>query len=141
MSYAERLRWCQWNARPDVLPSRSRLYVGNESCEALLPRPDVACELARRMREMGTSLTLMTPFLTEVGFRRTLDVVDRLVGVAVGLEVVCNDWGLCAVLAGRYEGRCTPVVGRLLVASVPTHAGRRCSMLPRSRPRAPGSTL
>ena len=78
------------------------------------PSPPRACELAKRCRDRGIPVTLVTPFLTNCGFRTTLELITRLLAVVETLEVVCSDWGLLYYLASRKLG--TPVIGRLLAA-------------------------
>jgi hypothetical protein len=105
--------WHEWRALTAPGSFTSRTYVGNETCETLLPEPDRALDLLEPVLAAKSALTLVTPFLTEAGLRKAIALVSLLAPKIPRFEVVCNDWGLCAQLAAH--ALCTPVVGRLLV--------------------------
>lgn len=96
-----------------VGPGCSRLYVGAESCERLLP---TSRELGRALSfalSRGLAFTLVTPYVTRYGLGRLgplLAAVDR---AAPGSEVVVNDWGTLDLIEERGLGL-RPVLGRLL---------------------------
>ena len=112
-SHIETCTWHEWGALRTADGFTSRTYVGNETCEALLPDPRLALDLLEPVLAADSSITLVTPFLTDVGLCRALDLVEFLAPRIPPFEVVCNDWGLCARL-GTHAG-CAPVIGRLLV--------------------------
>lgn len=90
-----------------------RVYCGCESDpERAVECPDIV-ERARRLRDRGRSLTLVTPYLTEAALERVCAAVTELAEVQDELEVVCNDWGLVHWLGERRLAE--PVIGRLLV--------------------------
>ncbi len=110
----EQAHWIDWQQETCDTMQAGRFYFGHETCRQLLPSPPRACELAKRCRDRGIPVTLVTPFLTNCGFRTTLELITRLLAVVETLEVVCSDWGLLYYLASQKLG--TPVIGRLLAA-------------------------
>jgi hypothetical protein len=89
--------------------SHARLYLGSETCEALLPDARTVKRLLRLVDGRPISVTLVTPPCTDRGLAR---VEKMLRAAAPGTEVVCNDWG---VLERLGESPFRPVFGRLLL--------------------------
>ena len=89
--------------------SWDRLYLGSETCEALLPDLQQLGECRQLVDRLGGSVTLVTPPFTNSGLAR----FDRLLAeVSPHTEVVFNDWGALERIRGA---GCRPVLGRLLV--------------------------
>jgi hypothetical protein len=88
----------------------SRVYLGPEFCDALLPSPGVLAEVLAEAADRGRAVTLVTPVCSDEGFRRSLELLDAFPS---GAEVVVNDWGLLAAVRDRGQ---VPVLGRALVA-------------------------
>lgn len=87
----------------------SRVYLGDEFCERLLPtRREVRVALGF-CRKMGKEFTLVTPYLTDAGLARAEKLLDAL---PRGTEVVVNDWGLLEDVCAR---ELTPVLGRIVI--------------------------
>lgn len=117
----EQAVWYDWRRRDRELPPADRIYYGHETCEHLLPsRRHAQAFAARLAQHPGTRLSLVTPFLTDRGLRRTLALIDCLrTGLRTGLdelEVVCSDWGLVHELSR--ERTASVVLGRLLTAQI-----------------------
>lgn len=127
--------------------SPSRVYVGNETCERLLPSPRVLDAWAGAASIAGWTVTLVLPPLTREGQARAMESV-RAVESAPGAEVVANDWGTVHLLRSRYPdlrivlGRLThkvlrdPRVADLFDSPLAPMPAR--SALCRSGERAPG---
>jgi hypothetical protein len=94
---------------PGAAPSR--VYVGNETCERLLPEPRAIGSWIAAAAEGGLALSLVLPPLSRGGLAKAEEAVRALEGVA-GSEVVANDWGTVHRLKTRYPER-TIVLGRL----------------------------
>jgi hypothetical protein len=115
----------------------SRLYLGSEFCQALLPgAAGLSARLARVPADVA--LTLVTPPVTDAGMTRVEALLgalaswlDRARGDASGAEVVVNDWGVLRLLRNR--PRFTPALGRLLTRML------RDPRIPSSAGDAPGA--
>ncbi len=94
---------------PGAVPSR--VYVGSETCERLLPTPQAVGSWAAAARGARVALSLVLPPLSRDGLAKAEDVVRALEGVE-GSEVVAGDWGTVHRLRSRYPGL-TLVLGRL----------------------------
>lgn len=87
-----------------------RFYFGSEFCEHLLPTPMALAEAAAEAKAAGLALTLTTPLASDTALRRILRLLPQLPEDA---EVVCNDWGVAA-LVGREQPTLRLVAGRQL---------------------------
>ena len=94
---------------PGAVPSR--LYVGNETCERLLPTPQAIGSWVAAARGGPVGLSLVLPPLSRDGLAKAEGAVRALEGVE-GSEVVANDWGTVHRLRSRHPGLAI-VLGRL----------------------------
>ncbi len=94
---------------PGAVPSR--VYVGNETCERLLPTPRAIASWVVSTREGRLALSLVLPPLSWDGLAKAEDAVRALDGVEES-EVVANDWGTVHGLRSLHPGL-TIVLGRL----------------------------
>ncbi|HEX7523932.1 MAG TPA: hypothetical protein VF357_07000 [Candidatus Deferrimicrobium sp.] len=94
---------------PGAAPSR--VYVGNETCERLLPTPRAIVSWVASAREGRLAVSLVLPPLSRDGLAKAEEAVRALDGVEES-EVVANDWGTVHRLRSRYPGL-TIVLGRL----------------------------
>jgi hypothetical protein len=94
---------------PQVVPSR--VYVGNETCERLLPTPRAIGSWVAAARSGRVALSLVLPPLTRDGLAKAEDGVRALEGVEDS-EVVAGDWGTVHRLRSRHPGLAI-VLGRL----------------------------
>jgi hypothetical protein len=94
---------------PGAAPSR--VYVGNETCERLLPTPRALRSWAVSAGEGRVALSLVLPPLSRDGLAKAEEAVRALEGVE-GFEVVANDWGTVHRLRSRHPGLAI-VLGRL----------------------------
>lgn len=94
---------------PGAVPSR--VYVGNETCERLLPTPQAIGSWAAAARGARVALSLVLPPLSRDGLAKAEGVVRALEGVEDS-EVVAADWGTVHRLRSRHPGL-TLVLGRL----------------------------
>ncbi len=94
---------------PGTVPSR--VYVGNETCERLLPTPRAVGSWAAAARAGRVALSLVLPPLSRDGLAKAEDGVRALEGVE-GSEVVAGDWGTVHRLRSRHPGLAI-VLGRL----------------------------
>ena len=116
---------------PGVAPSR--VYVGNETCERLLPTSRELGSWVAAAREGGVSLTLVLPPLSRGGLAKAEGLVRALDGVE-DPEVVAGDWGTVHRLRSLHP-RLPIVLGRL------THKMLRDPRLAEyfDSPQAPGA--
>lgn len=75
---------------PGAAPARA--YVGNETCERLLPSPRSLDSWVSACRAAGWAVTLLLPPLGGEGQTRALECA-RVLAEETGAEVVANDWG------------------------------------------------
>lgn len=104
-----------WATRPEDLEDlgdASRIYLGHETCERLLPDEDAARALGALAFARRVAVTLVTPGLSDRGIVRARRLVDGLREVLDTVEVACSDWGLLCALAR--EGTTTLALGRHL---------------------------
>lgn len=87
------------------------LYFGSEFCEDRLPAFDEAKAFCTLARDWGLEPTLLTPLVTPEGLRAIDALVAALVADDWQPAVVCNDWGVVALLRDRHP-------------SLPRRAGR-----------------
>lgn len=90
--------------------SPTRIYLGHEFCEHLLPRPLELRESLARARKTGLAVSFATPVASDACIARLRRLFRLLPG---GCEVVCNDWGVAA-LAHREFPQLVVVAGRQL---------------------------
>jgi len=88
-----------------------RVYVGNETCERLLPTPQAIGSWVASARGGRVALSLVLPPLTRDGLAKAEEAVRALEGVE-GFEVVANDWGTVHRLRSRHP-ELAIVLGRL----------------------------
>jgi hypothetical protein len=89
----------------------TRVYVGSETCERLLPTPGALRSWAETARGGRVALSLVLPPLSRDGLAKAEEAVRALDGVEA-FEVVANDWGTVHRLRSRHPGL-TIVLGRL----------------------------
>lgn len=125
--------WWDWRKPPAALPQVDRIYFGHETCQELLPPPDVAERICRLATDVGLAVTLVVPFLTDMRFDGVMRLVERLSVLAGGFEVVSSDWGLLAELGSRRLADLS--VGRLLTAQHGDSRIARITSPPAAAPR------
>jgi len=94
---------------PGAAPSR--VYVGNETCERLLPTPQAIGSWVASARKGRLALSLVLPPLSRDGLAKAEEAVRALEGVEES-EVVANDWGTVHRLRSLHPGLAI-VLGRL----------------------------
>ena len=94
---------------PRAVPSR--VYIGNETCERLLPTPQAIDSWITAARRGRIALSLVLPPLSLDGLAKAEGVVRALEGVEDS-EVVAGDWGTVHRLRSRFPGLAI-VLGRL----------------------------
>jgi len=94
---------------PGTVPSR--VYIGNETCERLLPTPQAIGSWAAAARGVRVALSLVLPPLSRDGLAKAERLVRALEGVD-DAEVVAGDWGTVHRLRSRHPGLAI-VLGRL----------------------------
>ena len=76
-------------------PSAQRIYIGSESCEYLLCRnSEVLVGAAKRLRQCGLAVTLVTPPVSQFQMESVCALIDRFDDNELADEVVCNDIGV-----------------------------------------------
>jgi hypothetical protein len=98
--------------KDDFLDSAERIYFGNEFCEKSIPEIDTLKEWHVFSRNKGRKFTFVTPFVTNEGIERLLNLFIFL-NRQKDNEVVFNDWGVFHLLHNRFSS-IIPVMGRLL---------------------------
>jgi len=89
----------------------SRVYVGNETCERLLPTPQAIGSWVASARKGRLALSLVLPPLSRGGLAKAEEAVQALEGMDKS-EVVANDWGTVHRLRSRHP-ELGIVLGRL----------------------------
>jgi hypothetical protein len=89
----------------------SRVYVGSETCERLLPARKAIRSWVLAAREARVAVSLVLPPLSRDGLAKAEDAVRELEGME-GFEVVAGDWGTVHRLRRRHPGLVI-VLGRL----------------------------
>ncbi len=79
----------------------SRVYFGEDLCEALLPSPRELAEARVVSDGEGLGFTLVTPMGTDGMVHRVVELLDVLEGDSVANEVVANDYGTLKLLSER----------------------------------------
>jgi hypothetical protein len=82
----------------------TRVYFGDEFCQQRIPKNKELDVVVRHCVEHGKQLTLLTPYLTDDGSDRALKLISRAPHgtIALGFEIVVNDWGLMAEINSSY---------------------------------------
>ncbi|MFH1414964.1 MAG: hypothetical protein ABIH89_02625 [Elusimicrobiota bacterium] len=93
----------------------SRIYIGDEFCERLLPTGSEIDKLLSLCKEKSMGITLVTPYLTDAGIEKRLDLLQRLQKTTDNPEIVVNDWGFMEKLAETGNSS-RLVLGRLLIS-------------------------
>ncbi|MDR2626803.1 MAG: U32 family peptidase [Dysgonamonadaceae bacterium] len=93
--------------------SFNRIYFGHETCERLLPAWNDITALLDIAQKQNIKLTFVSPFLTNVGMKRVMSLLEQIAATGNAIEVVTSDWGLLSRLMHACMG--TPVVSRFLV--------------------------
>ena len=88
----------------------TRVYLGHEFCERLLPRPPELRAALRRAAAVDLAVTLATPVASDAGMASLRHLLPLLPD---GGEVVCNDWGVVA-LVRREHPHLRAIAGRQL---------------------------
>jgi hypothetical protein len=94
-------------------PDCNRVYIGHETCEKRIPSFPEMKPILMQMKERGIKLTLLMPFLSEVGLSNAKNLIENLGNEITELEVATSDWGLLHWLSQNHIA--IPVAGRLLV--------------------------
>ena len=94
---------------PGAVPSR--VYVGSETCERLLPTREAVRSWIAAAEGSRAALSLVLPPLSRGGLPKAEEAVRELEGVE-GFEVVAGDWGTVHRLRTRHPGLAI-VLGRL----------------------------
>lgn len=91
----------------------SRLYLGDEFCQHLIPSPAQIDRALQRIQPQRMAFSLVTPYVTDEGIGRLRDLFSHLDTHCPQAEVIVNDWGALRLLR-RESLSLTPVLGRLL---------------------------
>lgn len=97
-------------APPSSAGPVSRLHLGNEFCERLIPSPTLLRRTIGMADAAGLALTLATPAVPDQGLAKLRRLFRLLPG---GAEVVVNDYGVLRFLASEFPAL-EPVAGRQL---------------------------
>jgi len=97
-------------APPPSARSLSRLHLGNEFCERLIPSPTLLRRAIGVADAAGLALTLATPAVPDQGLAKLRRLFRLLLD---GAEVVVNDYGVLRLLAREFPAL-EPVAGRQL---------------------------
>ena len=100
-------------AAPRDIPwaTPSRAYVGNETCDRLLPKPRDLERWLAAAEAAGWGVTLVLPPLGREAQEAALETMRVLPGVP-GAEIVANDWGTVHLARRRFPDLAI-VLGRL----------------------------
>lgn len=92
----------------------TRAYLGHEFCEHLLPAAAGLRESLHRAADAGLAVSLATPLACDATLARLRRLLPLL---PAGAEVVCNDWGVAALVC-REAPQLAVVAGRQLCRMV-----------------------
>ena len=90
-----------------------RLYFGNEFCERQIPSLGCFQRVLLYAERKKLQVTLVTPYVTDLGLKRIEILFDFLGKRGVSCEIVINDWGVLHLVNQKYQNL-MPVLGRLL---------------------------
>lgn len=76
-----------------------RVYLGHEFCEHLLPSPAFVARSLAVVNDAGIALTLATPMASDGCLRQLRRLLPLL---PEATEVLCNDWGVAALVRRDY---------------------------------------
>lgn len=93
----------------------NRVYFGNEFCERLIPKTVELLEAIKICKDKKLKLTLVTPFVSESGYKRVEKLLEDVESNDVMDEVAFNDWGILQAL--KADGRFKIVSGRVIEKS------------------------
>jgi len=95
----------------------SRLYIGNEFCQNLLPEAGQLVEFIQKAGNEGFNITICYPYLKESYIDSCTDMLDKINIYCresnIKLEITINDWGLLQLVSNKFP-YLSPVLGRLL---------------------------
>ena len=91
-----------------------RIYWGVEFCQNLIPNLAATKMALRLAEENGLHFTLITPFVTDTGLKRLIEIFTWFKGHKLKPEIVVNDWGLAWYLHNEFGGYFELSLGRLL---------------------------
>ena len=92
----------------------SRLQLGSEFCQRLLPSPEQVHRIADLTESRGLGFSLVTPLATD----RTIGQLRRLLPLLPsGSEIIANDWGVLRLLKASFPSL-VPVAGRLICKQI-----------------------
>jgi len=90
----------------------SRVYLGAEFCEALLPGAKTLARLMEKARSLKLKISLVFPSLSIKGLQQAVKLLESL--DLQDDELVIQDWGLLYWFL-KHRPPATPVLGRVLV--------------------------
>jgi len=96
------------------LSSFKRIYFGAEFCDEKLPSPEEWDAAADAARLEKLPITLVTPYFTESGLGRVIELLKHVARDNAETEVVVNDWGAFNFMR-RELPILRPVIGRVLI--------------------------
>ena len=103
-----------WGTVPPYLaainPEISRLYLGNEFCDRLIPNGIQFQWCINEIQQAGIHLSLVTPSVADKAMKKLAPAFETL---KTGSEVIVNDWGVLRVINKHYPDL-VPVAGRQL---------------------------
>lgn len=93
-----------------------RVYWGIEFCQNLIPSLADTAKILRFAKENSLSLSFVSPFVTERGFKKLKEIFSWFKRQRVkNLEIIVNDWGVLEYLHTEFNGTFEIALGRLLV--------------------------
>lgn len=93
-----------------INPEISRLYLGNEFCDRLIPNRNQFQQSINEIQQAGIPLSLVTPAVSDKAMKKLTPAFEAL---ETGSEVIVNDWGVLRVINKHYPDL-VPVAGRQL---------------------------
>lgn len=88
----------------DQFNDYDRLYIGDDSCERLLPEaPNIEKVLSYAIRN-DKRISLLTSYCTDKGLKRLILILDIFKESGFKIEVVINDIGVLKILNDQYKG-------------------------------------
>ena len=80
---------------PEDLPKHldeTRIYFGNEFCEHLIPGIKETSQMLELCKERDIKLSYLTPYVTDFGIKRLLEIFEFLNSLGFKGEVIINDF-------------------------------------------------
>jgi hypothetical protein len=103
-------------SNPEKFDAYDRLYIGDDSCERLVPESTKLEAILMYARKNNKRISLLTSYYTDKGLKNLKIILGILNNSGSDIEVVINDIGVLKLLNSEYKN-IIPVYGALSSSS------------------------